>query len=59
LLRWHLQRGVIIIPKSVNKLRIKENAAIFDFSLSEEEMAQINKLDKNYRFGPDPDNFDF
>lgn len=59
LLRWHIQRGVITIPKSVNELRIKENVAIFDFSLSEEKMDQINKLDKNYRFGPDPDNFDF
>ncbi len=59
LLRWHIQREVITIPKSVNETRIRENAAIFDFSLSEEEMDQINKLDKNHRFGPDPDNFDF
>jgi diketogulonate reductase-like aldo/keto reductase len=59
LLRWHLQRGVITIPKSVNKSRIRENASIFDFSLSDEEMHLINELDKDRRFGPDPDNFDF
>ncbi|NEY79963.1 aldo/keto reductase [Bacillus sp. 3H-10] len=59
ILRWHLQNEVIIIPKSVTPSRIKENANIFDFELSKEEMEQINALNKNERFGPDPDNFDF
>ena len=58
-LRWNLQREVIAIPKSVNPQRIKENANIFDFVLSHEDMEQIDQLNENKRFGPDPDNFDF
>lgn len=58
-LRWDLQREVVAIPKSVNPQRIKENANIFDFVLSLEDMEQINQLNENKRFGPDPDNFDF
>lgn len=58
-LRWNLQKGVITIPKSVQKERIIANAYIFDFELSEEDMRRIDKLDKGYRVGPDPDNFDF
>jgi len=58
-LRWDLQKEVVTIPKSVRQQRIKENAAIFDFELSPQEMKTIDKLDKNHRFGPDPDNFDF
>ena len=58
-LRWNLQHKVITIPKSVNKDRIKANADIFDFSLSDDDMSVIDGLDRNYRFGPDPDNFDF
>lgn len=59
ILRWHLQNNIIIIPKSVKPARIKENADIFDFELSEAEMKQIDNLNKDERFGPDPDNFDF
>jgi len=58
-LRWDLQHKVITIPKSVNKDRIKANADIFNFSLSDEDFRFIDNLDRNYRFGPDPDNFDF
>ena len=58
-LRWDLQHGVITIPKSTHEERIKENANIFDFSLTQEEMERINGLNQNHRFGPDPDNFNF
>ena len=58
-LRWGLQRGVIIIPKSTNQGRIQQNFDIFDFELSQEEMNRINALEKGHRFGPDPRNFDF
>ncbi|SFE80241.1 Aldo/keto reductase [Paenibacillus algorifonticola] len=59
ILRWDLQSGIITIPKSIKENRIIENAAIFDFELSEEEMAQIDGLNQNVRVGPDPDNFNF
>lgn len=58
-LRWDIQKGVITIPKSAKKERIKANAAIFDFELSQEDVAYIDSLEKGKRFGPDPDNFDF
>lgn len=53
-LRWHHQRGVIVIPKSVNPDRMRENLAIFDFELSADEMARIAALDEAGRIGPDP-----
>ncbi|MAA78818.1 MAG: hypothetical protein CL916_06125 [Deltaproteobacteria bacterium] len=56
-LRWALQRGVIVIPKSENPSRIVSNADIFDFSLTEEEMSSICALDRGKRLGPHPDNF--
>jgi len=59
ILRWDLQVGIITIPKSVNEQRIIENADIFDFELSAEDIAQIDALNENHRFGPDPDTFDF
>jgi methylglyoxal/glyoxal reductase len=59
ILRWHLQNDVVIIPKSVHANRIKENADLFNFELSTDEMNQINDLNQDERFGPDPDNFDF
>jgi diketogulonate reductase-like aldo/keto reductase len=59
ILRWDLQNGVVTIPKSVKENRIKENADIFDFELSQEEMQKIHALNENKRIGPDPDNFDF
>ncbi len=58
-LRWDLQKGVVTIPKSSKKQRIIDNAAIFDFAISEKDMAVLDSLDKGKRFGPDPDNFDF
>ncbi|WP_342553391.1 aldo/keto reductase [Paenibacillus sp. FSL R7-0652] len=59
ILRWDLQNGVVTIPKSTKEHRIIENAAIYDFELSAEEMQRINALNENVRVGPDPDNFDF
>ncbi|MDF9839900.1 MULTISPECIES: aldo/keto reductase [unclassified Paenibacillus] len=59
ILRWDLQHGIVTIPKSTKELRIKENAALFDFELSAEEMAVIDGLNRDQRVGPDPDNFDF
>ncbi|OCA81563.1 glyoxal reductase [Bacillus sp. FJAT-27225] len=59
ILRWDLQHGVITIPKSINEHRIIENASIFDFKLSSEDMEKIDGLNKNERVGSDPDNFNF
>ena len=58
-LRWDLQKGVITIPKSAKKERIIDNASLFDFELSNEDMVYLEGLDKGQRFGPDPDTFDF
>ena len=58
-LRWHLQHDIMVIPKSVTPSRIEENANIFDFVLSNEDMAVIDSLKLNQRFGKDPDNFHF
>ncbi len=57
-LRWHIQLGNVIFPKSVTDYRIRENFDIFDFSLTDEEMKAIGDLDKGERLGPDPDQFD-
>ncbi len=59
LLRWDIQSGIVTIPKSINKERIVQNADIYDFELSDEEMKQIDNLNEDRRFGADPDNFDF
>ncbi|WP_342044004.1 aldo/keto reductase [Bacillus sp. OTU530] len=59
ILRWDLQHGVVTIPKSIKEHRIIENAAIFDFELTAEDMDRIDALNQNHRVGPDPDNFDF
>ncbi len=56
-LRWHIERGDIIFPKSVTAARIKENFAIFDFELSGEDVEAISALNKDQRTGPDPDTF--
>ena len=57
-LRWHIERGHIVFPKSVTPARIKENIDIFDFELSGEDVQAISALNKNQRTGPDPDTFD-
>ncbi|OAB34232.1 aldo/keto reductase [Paenibacillus glacialis] len=59
ILRWDLQNGVVTIPKSTKEHRIIENANVFDFELSKEDMERIDSLNENQRVGPDPDNFDF
>jgi diketogulonate reductase-like aldo/keto reductase len=58
-LRWDLQHEVVTIPKSIHPNRIAENAQIFDFVLSQEDMNVLDALDRGKRVGPDPDNFDF
>ena len=57
-LRWDWQIGVVTIPKSVHKERIHENADIFDFELTKEDMAFINSLNKDERVGWNPERFD-
>jgi len=53
-LRWHLQNNTIVIPKSVTPSRIEENFQVFDFELNDNEMEQINGINKNRRKGPHP-----
>ncbi len=57
ILRWHLQLGNVVIPKSVTPERIHENAEIFDFELSEDDLDAIARLDAGERTGPDPGEF--
>src|SRR4029453_14138318 len=57
ILRWQLQLGNIVIPKSVTPERIRENFDRFDFELSEQEMDAISALDRGERIGPDPATF--
>ena len=54
-LRWHVQKDLIVIPKSVNPLRIAENMQILDFELTDSEMQQIDSLNEDFRTGPNPD----
>jgi 2,5-diketo-D-gluconate reductase A len=54
-LRWHVQLGNVVIPKSVTPSRIEENFDVFSFELAEEDMAAIADLDRGERTGPDPD----
>jgi 2,5-diketo-D-gluconate reductase A len=60
-LRWHLQRGDIVFPKSVTLQRVKENFELFDFELNSVDVNAINELDKGEagRTGPNPDKFDY
>ena len=57
ILRWHLQLGNVVIPKSVTPERIRANLDLFDFELTEEDMAAIARLDADHRTGPDPETF--
>ncbi|MDX6363500.1 MAG: 2,5-diketo-D-gluconate reductase [Streptomyces sp.] len=57
-LRWHLQLGNIVIPKSVTPSRIKENIEVFDFALDDEDISAISALNEDRRLGPDPATFD-
>jgi 2,5-diketo-D-gluconate reductase A len=56
-LRWHVQRGDVVFPKSVTPARMEENFDLFSFELSEGDMAAITGLDRHERTGPDPDTF--
>jgi diketogulonate reductase-like aldo/keto reductase len=55
-LRWHIQLGNVVIPKSVTPSRIRENFDVFDFALDDAEMEQIAGLATGKRLGPDPEN---
>ena len=57
-LRWHIQRGDIVFPKSTHRERMEENFALFDFELDGDQMVRITALNKDERTGPDPDTFD-
>ncbi len=57
ILRWHLQLGNVVFPKSVTPKRIRENIELFDFELSDAEMAEFERLDRGERIGPDPATF--
>lgn len=57
IIRWHLQNDLIVIPKSVTPHRIEENAQVFDFELTVEDMKLIDGLHRNERFGSHPDSF--
>jgi 2,5-diketo-D-gluconate reductase A len=57
ILRWHLQLGNVVIPKTVTPARIRENFEIFDFELSDDDIAEIAALDVGQRIGPDPADF--
>jgi 2,5-diketo-D-gluconate reductase A len=61
ILRWHIQHGHIVIPKSMHRERMEENIKVFDFELSAEEVTAIDALDKGEggRIGPNPDTFDW
>jgi 2,5-diketo-D-gluconate reductase A len=56
-IRWHIQLGYVVFPKSVTPERIEENFDVFDFELSEDQMQAIAGLDRGERIGPDPDTF--
>ena len=57
-IRWHLDSGLVVIPKSVTPKRIDENFAVFDFQLDKDELKAIASLDRGKRLGPEPDSFE-
>ena len=59
ILRWHIQHGLSVIPKSEKPERLAENFDVLDFTLTPEEMSAIDALDRGHRTGPDPDTFDY
>ncbi|WP_369135898.1 aldo/keto reductase [Modestobacter sp. I12A-02662] len=58
-LRWHVQRGDVVFPKSVTRSRVEENFDVFDFALDGTDMGDISGLDRGERTGPDPDTFNY
>jgi 2,5-diketo-D-gluconate reductase A len=58
-LRWHIQRGDVIFPKSVTRSRIQENFELFDFELAEADILAISALNRDERTGPNPDEFNW
>ena len=58
-LRWHVQRGDVVFPKSVSRQRMQENVELFDFELGTDDMATLTGLDRGERTGPDPDTFNY
>jgi 2,5-diketo-D-gluconate reductase A len=57
IIRWHLQLGNLVIPKTTHRERLVENFNVFDFALSESQMHLISTLDSGQRMGPNPDEF--
>ena len=57
IIRWHLQLGNLVIPKTTHRARLEENFNVFDFELSTDQMVQLAKLDEGLRLGPNPDEF--
>lgn len=57
IIRWHLQHDLIVIPKSVKEVRIQQNADVFDFELTTEDMQAIDMLNRDERYGSHPDTF--
>lgn len=56
-LRWHLQRDTVVIPKSVTPVRMRDNRELFDFELTADDVRRLDALDRGYRTGPDPEEF--
>ena len=58
-LRYDLQKGIVTIPKSSKEHRIMSNADLFDFEITESDMKLLDAMDRNFRTGPDPNNFEW
>jgi len=57
ILRWHVALGNVVIPKSITPERIRANLDLYDFELTEDDLAAIARLDAGHRTGPDPETF--